>query len=238
MTAQAAIATWQKLLNNSLASRLDPEPFTDYIRILSSRNPLPSPYICEIFLRPDTYNDITIDPRVLRYIQILLAEGLVDCAGILRGLLKYSSLWSYRQDAHIQNETHNGREKVRRVKEGSKRWKNSYAAEEMMLYRLAKTVATGVRPKNVQEAVDLLVVCIQWMNMVSLGMGQGAHEILDMGAHVEEIGMVGMALGTLMVAVVGNSKILEVLQKGRCPKGSSALCSCLNPDGLDAYVDQ
>ncbi|RAL67442.1 hypothetical protein DID88_008197 [Monilinia fructigena] len=41
-----------------------------------------------------------------------------------------------------------------------------------------------------------------------------------MEAHVEEIGMVGMALGTLMVAVVGNSKILEVLQKGRCPRGT------------------
>ncbi|KAB8300368.1 hypothetical protein EYC80_000551 [Monilinia laxa] len=90
----------------------------------------------------------------------------------------------------------------------------------MMLYRLAKTVSTGVRPKNVQEAVDLLLVSIQWMNMISVGMGQGAHEILDMEAHVEEIGMVGMALGTLMVAVVGNSKILEVLQKGRCPRGT------------------
>ncbi|ESZ90859.1 hypothetical protein SBOR_8751 [Sclerotinia borealis F-4128] len=220
MTAQVAIESWQTLLNNSLASRLDPEPFTDYIRILSSRNPLPSSYICEIFLRPDKYNDTVIDPRVLRYVQILLAEGLVDCAGILRGLLKYSSLWSYRQDGHMQNEANNGVEKDKRVKEGNKRWKKSYSAEEMMLYRLAKTVSTGVRPKNVQEAVDLLVVSVQWMDMVAVGMGQGAHEILDLEAHVEEIGMVGMALGTLMVAVVGNAKILGVLEKGRCPKGT------------------
>ncbi|KAI9646513.1 mediator complex subunit [Ciborinia camelliae] len=220
MTAQAAIATWQTLLKNSLASRLDCEPFTDYIRILSSRNPLPSPYICEIFLRPVNYNDITIDPRILRYSQILLAEGLVDCAGILQGLLRYSSLWSYRQDGHMQNEANLGVEKTKGVKEGNKRWKNSYSAEEMMLYRLAKTVSTGVRPKNVQEAVDLLVVSIQWMNMVAVAMGQGAHEMLDMEAHADEIGMVGMALGTLMVAVVGNAKILGVIEKGRCPKGT------------------
>lgn len=224
MTTQAAIANWQKLLDNSLASRLDFEPFTDYIRILSSRNPLPSPYLCEIFLRPNHYSDITHDPRVLRYVQILLAEGLIDCAGILRALLRYSSLWNYRHDGHMQNETNNGADKARRVKEGNKRWKNSYSAEEMMLYRLAKTVSTGVRPKNVQEAIDLLVVSIQWMDMVAVGMGQGAHEILDLQSHAEEIGMVGMALGTLMVAMVGNAKILGVLEDGRCPKGIPTLC--------------
>ncbi|APA07744.1 hypothetical protein sscle_03g025140 [Sclerotinia sclerotiorum 1980 UF-70] len=220
MAAQAAIANWQKLLNNSLASRLDFEPFTEYIRILSSGSPLPSPYICEIFLRPDDYNDISVDPRILRYVQILLAEGLIDCAGVLRTLLKYSSLWNYRQDGNMQNGANNDANKAKRVKEGNKRWKNSYSAEEMMLYRLAKTVSTGARPKNVQEAVDLLVVSIQWMDMVAVGMRGGAHEILDVEAHVEEIGMVGMALGTLMVAVVGNAKILKVLENGRYPKGT------------------
>ncbi|KAF5879332.1 putative mediator of rna polymerase ii transcription subunit 5 protein [Botrytis fragariae] len=220
MTAQAAIANWQTLLNNSLASRLDFEPFTDYIRILYSRNPLPSQYICEIFLRPDKYNDIHVDPRVLRYVQILLAEGFIDCAGILRVLLRYSSLWSYMQDGHMHSEANNGADKTKRVKGGNRRWKMSYSAEEMMLYRLAKTVSTGIRPKNVQEAVDLLMICIQWMDMVATSMGRGAHEILDIEAHVEEIGMVGMALGTLMVAVVGNAKILGAIQNGRCPKGT------------------
>lgn len=221
MTAQAAVANWQTLLSNSLASRLDFEPFTDYIRILYSKNPLPAPYICEIFLRPDKHNDVNVDPRVLRYVQILLAERYIDCAGILRVLLRYSSLWSYRQDGHMHSEA-NDANKIKRVKEGSRRWKMSYSAEEMMLYRLAKTVSTGVRPKNVQEAVDLLVICVQWMDMVAASMGRGAHEIMDIEAHAEEIGMVGMALGTLMVAVVGNAKILGAIQNGRSPKGIPA----------------
>ncbi|TGO83846.1 hypothetical protein BPOR_0584g00030 [Botrytis porri] len=214
MTTQAAVANWQTLLNKSLASRLDFEPFTDYIRILYSRNPLPSPYICEIFLRPHKHNDIHVDPRVLRYVQILLAEGFIDCAGILRVLLRYSSLWSFMQDGHMHSEANNGADKTKRVKGGSRRWKMSYSAEEMMLYRLAKTVSTGIRPKNVQEAVYLLVICIQWMEMVATSMGRGTHEILNIDAHVEEIGMVGMALGTLMVAVVGNTKVLGAIQNG------------------------
>ncbi|KAK6607257.1 Mediator of RNA polymerase II transcription subunit 5 [Botrytis cinerea] len=203
MPAQAAIANWQTLLSNSLASRLDFEPFTDYIRILYSKNPLPAPYICEIFLRPDKHNDVNVDPRVLRYVQILLAEGCIDCAGILRVLLRYSSLWSYRQDGHMHSEA-NDANKIKRVKEGIADGKFS----------------TGTRPKNVQEAVDLLVICVQWMDMVAASMGRGAHEMMDIEAHVEEIGMVGMALGTLMVAVVGNAKILGAIQNGRCPKGT------------------
>ncbi|EDN91276.1 hypothetical protein SS1G_00679 [Sclerotinia sclerotiorum 1980 UF-70] len=143
MAAQAAIANWQKLLNNSLASRLDFEPFTE-------------------------------------------------------------------QDGNMQNGANNDANKAKRVKEGNKRWKNSYSAEEMMLYRLAKTVSTGARPKNVQEAVDLLVVSIQWMDMVAVGMRGGAHEILDVEAHVEEIGMIlkvlengtGIELGKAMAGFV------------------------------------
>lgn len=233
--SQAAVASWQKLRDKSLVKRLDFEPFTDFIRILYLQQPLPSPYICEIFLRPDNNNNAIVDPRVLRYIQILLAEGYVDCAGILRTLLKYSSFWSYRQDGHIQNEANNELVQDTRVKEGSRRWRRSYSAEEMMFYRLAKTVSTNSRPKNTQEAIDLLSVSVQWMDMVSVAMRQGAHEILDMGTHVEEIGMVGMALGTLMVAMVGNAKVLEDIQKGRGPKGSVNLI-CDNPRYFDPML--
>ncbi|KAM3071863.1 mediator complex subunit [Clarireedia jacksonii] len=220
MATQNAIATWQKFLNHSLVTRLDLEPFTTYVRILSSKSPLSSSYICSIFLRPHNHNDTSIDPRILRYLQILLAEELVDCAGVLRALLKYSSLQNFRQDGNLQQEATGGTEKAKRVKEAVQKWKNSYSAEEMMLYRLAKTVSSGAAPKNAQEAAEILVACIQWMEMVTTAMGQGAHEILNPESHSEEIGMLGMALGTLMVAVVGNSKILEALEKGHCQKGT------------------
>ncbi|PQE23737.1 mediator complex subunit Med5 protein [Rutstroemia sp. NJR-2017a WRK4] len=220
MATQSAIASWQKFLNHSLVTRLDPEPFTTYIRILSSKSPLSSSYICSIFLRPQSHNDTSIDPRILRYLQILLAEELVDCAGVLRALLKYSSLWTFRHDGNLQQEATGGTEKAKGVKEAAQRWKNSYSAEEMMLYRLAKTVSSGAAPKSAQEAVEILAVCIQWMEMVTTAMGQGAHAMLNPESHAEEIGMLGMALGTLMVAVVGNVKILETLEKGHCQKGT------------------
>jgi mediator of RNA polymerase II transcription subunit 5 len=220
MATQSAIASWQKFLNHSLVTRLDPEPFTTYIRILSSKSPLSPSYICSIFLRPQSHNDTSIDPRILRYLQILLAEELVDCASVLRALLKYSSLWTFRHDGNLQQEATGGTEKAKGVKEAAQRWKNSYSAEEMMLYRLAKTVSSGAAPKSAQEAVEILVVCIQWMEMVTTAMGQGAHEMLNPESHAEDIGMLGMALGTLLVAVVGNAKILEALEKGHCQKGT------------------
>ena len=221
MATQSAPAVWAKFLSHSLAARLSPSTFESYIPLIATKNPLTSPRICDIFLRPNKYNDVSLDPRIPRYLQILLSEGLVDCAGILKALLKYSSFQSFRMD-----HTNAGGDGLQREnREEKKRWGNSYAVEEMLFYRLAKTISSGQGPRDAQEAVEVLLLCMKWMEIVTMAMGSDAHEMLNLGAHhgsPQEMGMVGMALGTMMVAVVGNEKILGVLGKANCPKGRYA----------------
>ena len=102
-----------------------------------------------------------------------------------------------------------------------KRWTHSYAADEMLFYRLAKCITSGSAIQNIQDAVELLLVCIQWMELVTAA-GNVQHEVLNLGAHgtAEEIHAATIELGTLLAAVIDNGYIIRALGKGSAPKGT------------------
>lgn len=203
-----APASWQTFLSHSLAERLDPETFESYVQILSSKQPLSASHISDIFLRPTEFNTVSLDPRVPRYVQILLSLELVSVPSVLRALLRYSS--SHIEHGHAEGD--NDAEEKKEVK----RWSNSTASEEMLFYRLAKSISTAIAPRNMQEAVELVRVCIQWMD-TSLS-AHNVQGILEPG-RTEEMNNHTMALGTLVVAAVENEQIINVLSKPSAPKG-------------------
>ncbi|KAH6684022.1 mediator complex, subunit Med5 [Halenospora varia] len=187
----SAIASWQTFLTRSLATRLDPQTFESYVKILSSKYPLSPSQISNLFLRPTASNTVSLDPRIPRYVQTLLSLGLVNVPSLLRALLR-----------------------------GGKRWGNSYAAEEMLFYRVARLISSGVSPGNAQEAAELILVSMKWMEAV-LAASNAAHGMLELsgGTHAEELNAQIMALGTLVVAVVENALVQTALNKGSVPKG-------------------
>ena len=242
----ASAAQWTTFLTHSLAARLEPDTFSSYAQLLSAKHPLSPSRIADIFLRTTEYNDVSLDPRVPRYLQVLLGAELIDAAGILKALARYSTFLreaasSVPSQDVVEIEGEHKMEGVEAAEGGGggldnqkpepkkggkaervvRRWSNSYAAEEMLFYRLAKHISSGAGPRNVQEAVQLVLVCRQWMAMVSV-----ADDILGLGVHgnSEEINAAIMALGTLMVAVVENERVVAALA-GKCPKGISALVS-------------
>lgn len=139
--------------------------------------------------------------------QILLGRDLVTVPSVLRALLRYSS-------------SHNDAEgdKDGGEKKEVKRWSNSTASEEMLFYRLAKAISSGIAPRNMQEAVELIRVCVQWMEAGLAANGNAAQGMLEPG-RTEELNAHTMALGTLVVAVVENGHVVGVLGKASAPKG-------------------
>lgn len=137
----------------------------------------------------------------------MLALDLITVPSLLRALLRYSS--------SVQ-ENGNGGQDGGKTK-GPRRWSNSTAPEETLFYRLAKILVSAAAPKTMQEAVELIRVCMKWME-TSLSATSAAQGILEPG-RTEEMNAHTMALGTLVVAAVENAQVINVLGKASVPKG-------------------
>jgi mediator of RNA polymerase II transcription subunit 5 len=218
-----SLQTWQHFLARSLATRPEPSDFESYVQLLSAKHPLPASRISDLFLQPTEYNDASLDPRVVRYVQVLVHLGLVTVPSVLRAMWKCSSFRDQdgggaRSAPLVDNNSGNGEaEKLGKMEE-RKRWSNSYIAEETLFYRLTKYISSGAAPRDTQEAVELVLSCVQWMRTV-VSVQQAAQEMLGLAqTHTAEMNAQNMALGTLIVAAVESGRVLHALGKGNVPK--------------------
>ncbi|KAK0116517.1 mediator complex subunit [Cadophora gregata] len=211
----ASLPAWQTFLARCIESRLDPEPFTTYLTILDTQEPLPPPRIVDLFLAPREEGSYALDPLVIQYIQVLLSSRKVNVPTVLRGLWRVSSFRTQIDGDAEGKESGNG--EVGKQKAG-KRWKNSYTTEETLFYRITKYISSGTAPRDLQEAVELITVCIQWMETV-VSASRVGHEMLSLApTHTAEMAAQHMALGTLVIAVVENAKVVHALGTRAVPK--------------------
>lgn len=220
----SAAQTWSKFLSHSLATRLDPENFESYAQLLSSKHPLSPKHISDLFVRPSTTNEGSLDPRTPRYLQVLLGLELVNIPAILRALQKYSTFGTVLEvrdtEGPSKDAEADGEDDGRKAGERIKRWTNSYATEETIFYQAARYITSGSAPKDIQETIDLVLVLIKWINLVTPA-GNKANEMLNLGhTQAQEMSATTIALGTLMVAVVDNGRVVQALSKKSCPKGT------------------
>ena len=223
----SAVQSWSKFLSHTLAARLDTENFESYVQLLATKYPLSPAHISNLFLRPTETNDASLDPRIARYVQAMLSLGLVTVPSVLRSLHRYSTFGIQAETPHEKEELSKSisedkeRDKLSGATQKRTRWTHSYATDEMLFYRLAKNVTSGSAPQNLHQAVELILTCIQWMELVTAA-ANAQHEILNLGAHgnAEEISATTMALGTLVVAVIDNGYIIRALSKKSAPKGT------------------
>jgi mediator of RNA polymerase II transcription subunit 5 len=220
-----SLQTWQHFLARSLATRLEPSDFESYVQLLCTKHPLPASRISDLFLQPTEYNDASLDPRVVRYVQVLVHLGLVTVPSVLRAMWKCSSFRD--QDGGgtssrlVHNNSGGGNGEVEKLgkREEGKRWSNSYIAEETLFYRLTKYISSGAAPRDTQEAVELVLACVQWMRTVVSVQHAAVQQMLGLAqTHTAEMNAQNMALGTLIVAAVESGRVLHALGKGNVPK--------------------
>jgi mediator of RNA polymerase II transcription subunit 5 len=195
---------WTKFLQHALTTRLDPADFTAFVQILASKQPLPPRKVADLFLRPQGDDDFAPDARLLRYMGILLDLSLLDLADLLRSLGQYSSFQAVATDGAADKE-----------KKG-RRWKSSHATEEILFYRVAKSITDGKRPKNAVQALDLVKTLTGWSKLImsAAAAEELMHSLVRAGTvRIESAGVEGvkMAFATVLLAVSESAVCISAL---------------------------
>ncbi|KID98260.1 Mediator of RNA polymerase II transcription subunit 5, partial [Metarhizium majus ARSEF 297] len=160
---------WSRFVDKCIFTRLDTERFEEFIPLVQDQHPLPPFVIALLFLRPQPYNVVSLDPRIPPYIQILTKLGYVDAPSILRVLYKFSSL--HTQFKTSQNETQSaikGNNPDQGSKEKSKnprRWNSSAWVEEFMFYHVIKIIVEGTAFRDSRVVLELVQVISKWMEL-------------------------------------------------------------------------
>jgi mediator of RNA polymerase II transcription subunit 5 len=204
---------WAKFLTHSLGKRLDADKFGKFAQLLNKKHPLAPRRVSDILFRPNKHKTESFDPQTPYYVQNLLHGDLLDVPSVLYALLKYSS---FRSAEELKPDAEGRKETLR--------WSKPYTQAEGVIYGLAKLVSSGARPKDTQEAIDLIKALTEWTKVLAV---PGAAEDMMHETHTTEVMGVRIALGTLLVAAVENGKVLGVLGRS-CPKGTQYtlfLCS-------------
>jgi len=210
--------SWTTFLSVSLAKQLEPGDFSNLVQIQHGKQPISPSQLCDLFLRPTESNDFSLNVRVRLWLPGLQTLGLINVPAVLRAMKKYSTFGN-QSNGLDGNDRPDGRDEGTGSKLRLKRWTDSYYSDEVLFYSMAKYVTSGRTPENTQLAVELLLVCIQWMELV-FNSGQGVGDMLIPNNKHAVITNATTALATLMVGVVDNANIRKVLSHGSAPKGT------------------
>lgn len=114
--------------------------------MLYSKHRLPPAVIADLIMRPTKSNREALDARTVVYLGVLMKLRVVDVGAVLRALERYSSLHGEvgkgSQEEEDQEMGGNGDGKKGKRRLPGVRWRSSYAAEEIVFWRLIKAVST------------------------------------------------------------------------------------------------
>jgi mediator of RNA polymerase II transcription subunit 5 len=201
---------WAKFLAHSLNKRLDADRFGKYAQLLNNKHPVPPRRVADILFRPSKHNRECFDPQIPHYVQTLLHGELLDLPAVLYALLKYSRF------SLVEGPKPDAEERKENLK-----WNKPYIQAEGVIYGLEKVVSSGLRPKTVQEAVQLVTTLTEWAKVLAIA---GPVDDMMHDTHTAEALGVRVALGTLLFAALENGKVLGVLGRS-CPKGKNSFPS-------------
>lgn len=202
------IKEWSVFLDRCLQTRVQADLFDAAAAQLHSRSPLPGRKLAVLLLRPRAAGANNVDPRVIIYLERLLALRKVDASDVL------SSTFYYSKDRLPKA----GDE----PSEKESRWSNSSELEEVVCHRLHKAFAAEERPVNNTEGMQTLLVVTRWMQ--AMVTSHTSDTMIQAMAGIQQQPQqqsinVREALGVLVVGLVENSKILLILNhataKGR-----------------------
>lgn len=209
-----ALIYWSDFIAKCISQRLDTDRFSEFVRLVFCKHPLPPVAIADFFLRPQPSNDISLDPRVPPYIQVLSQLGYIDAPSILKALHKYSSL-------HEQIQTpQNGHLEQEQVKESKRtpptRWKSSSWAEEVMFYHVIKLLVEGTAFRDSRSALELVKITSKWMFLFASASNTFAADMLGELQDPQvrhEMDVSRAAFVPLLLRLVDNGPLVQAISK-------------------------
>jgi mediator of RNA polymerase II transcription subunit 5 len=202
---------WAVFLDRCIEHRIPPDLFDAAAAQLHAKSPLHGRKIAALLLRPRTANGGNVDPRVVVYLERLLALKKVDASDVLSSAFQYSKdrLPKTGEDGSSKSaEAHNPPE-----------------LEEIVFHRLSKAFQAEERPVNNTEGLRTLMVVTRWMQ--TMVTSHTSDTMIQAMAGIQQQPQqqsinIREGLGMLIVGVIENPKILHILNSPKC-KGRAYL---------------
>jgi mediator of RNA polymerase II transcription subunit 5 len=194
------VKEWTAYLDRCVSQRVPVDVFDAATAQLYRKSPLSGRKLAALLLKPRSPCANNVDPRVIIYLERLLALKKVDASDVL------SATFYYSKDRQPQA----GGD----VLEGESRWNNSPELEELVCHRLHKNFTTEERPLSNTEGLQTLIVVTRWMqamvtshtsDTMMQAMAGISQQPQQQSINVRE------GLGVLVVGLIENSKILLIL---------------------------
>lgn len=201
------IKEWTVFLDRCLERRIQSEVFSEAVARLHARSPIPGRRLAVLLLRPRAAGLISIDPRIIVYLESLLSLKKVDASDVLCATLLFSKDRLPKTADAITKNT---------------RWHNPPELEEIVFHRLSKAFVTQERPENGTEGVHTLLVVTRWMQAMITS--HTSDTMIQAMAGIQQQPQqssinVRECLGLLVVGIIENSKMLQILDN---PKGKGS----------------
>jgi mediator of RNA polymerase II transcription subunit 5 len=199
------VKEWTLFLDRCLEHRIRPDLFDTAAAQLHAKSPLPGRKIAALLLRPRDASAGSVDPRVVTYLERLLALKKVDASDVLASAFQYSKDRLPKTGA---NEPAKDAE-----------WHNPPELEEIVFHRLSKGFQAEERPLNNSEGLRTLIVMTQWMRVMVTS--HTSDTMIQAMAGIQQQPQqqsinVREGLGMLVVGVVENPKMLHILNDSKC----------------------
>lgn len=203
------VKEWTVFLDRCLNQRVQADVFDAATAQLHRKSPLSGRKLAALLLKPRSLNASSVDPRVIIYLERLLALKKVDASDVLSATFYYSKdRLPKTGDDSLEKEP---------------KWSNSPELEELVCHRLQRAFAAEERPVNNTEGLQTLIVVTRWMQAIVTS--HTSDTMMQAMAGISQQPQqhsinVREALGVLVVGLIENSKILMILNhhtaKGGC----------------------
>lgn len=206
---ESSVKEWKLFFERCVEHRIQSDLFDAAVAQLHARSPLPGRKLTGLLLQPRSAGACSVDPRVITYLERLLASKKVDASDVLSATFQHSKDRSPETGDHASSQ--------------ESRWINPPELEEIVFHRLAKVFATEERPMNNTEGLRTVMVVARWMqSMVASHTSDTMIQAMSgIQQHPQQQSInVREGLGMLVVSLVENQRILRLLNDRKARGGS------------------
>lgn len=209
------VEQWLLFLDKCLEARISVDIFAAAATKLHTRAPIPGQKLAALLLKPRAAGANSVDPRVVIYLERLLALNKVDASDVL------SAAFQFSKDRPLRvSDNPNPKD--------SSPWQNSAELDEIIFHRLHKAFS-GERPERPvtnSEGVKTLIAVARWTSAMITS--HTSDSMIQAMAGIQQQPQqqsinVREGLGMLAVGLIENGKILQLLNRDELKGGSLSL---------------
>lgn len=198
-------------MDGCLNNRVDVDLFAEAAAQLHTRSPLPGQKLAAILVKPRLVGANSVDPRVVVYLERLLALKKIDASDVLVSAFQFSK---DRPPPASDGS----------APKGTLPLQNPLELDEIIFHRLHKAFSLE-RPVSKAEAYRTLIVVTRWMSAMIMS---HANDMIQAMAGIQQQPQqqsinVREGLGMLVVGLIENGKILQLLNRDEMKGGLFSL---------------